>query len=178
MTMHAGWTTSLACLAALGCSDHALQGRSHDMTTAKSSMVWGQPVAGLRLGLGTGATAGTVTIYLENTGTAPLQVLSHVAAQEKHLDWYTLQVQDGGRASRTLKLLGPRRESGKVQVPLAAGARIEHAVDVAAWAKRPINGGQPLAAGSYQVSAVYDVPAGADHWSGRLEAGPAPLTIP
>jgi hypothetical protein len=114
----------------------------------------------------------TVTIYLESTGKDQLDVLSHVAAQEKHLDWYSLQLRNAGGTNRILKLLGPRRESGPVKVVLRPGARIEHAVDVAAWAERPINGGTPLPAGAYQISATYDVPPGEGRWSGRLEAGP------
>lgn len=97
-------------------------------------------------------------------------MMSHVAAQENHLDWYTLQLRDASGAIRTLKLLGPRRESGPVKVELKPGARIEHSIDLTVWAERPINGGKPLAAGTYQVTATYDVPPGDGRWSGHLDA--------
>jgi hypothetical protein len=166
------WIAPLLLIFTLSCHDHRVQENGRDMTAA-ATIVWSQPSGGLRLGLAPGAgSSHTVSIYLENVGDGRLEVLSHVAAQEKHLDWYTLQLEGPGGTSRTLKLLGPRRESGPVKVTLERGARVEHTVDVAMWAGRPINGGKPLATGTYQVRVVYDVPPGDGAWSGRLVAGP------
>jgi len=160
---------------AASCHDRSMQEQAYEKPAETAAVVWSQPSAGLRLGLALGPNRHTVEIYLENVGRSPLDVMSHVAAQEKHLDWYTLQLQDASDAVRTLKLLGPRRESGPVKVALKPGGRISHTVDLAVWAERPINGGKPLAKGSYQVSATYSVPAGDGRWTGRLDAGPLTL---
>lgn len=157
------------------CHDRPVQEQAYAADSAP--IVWGQPSGGLRLGLGPGANRHSVVMYLENVGKERLDVMSHVAAQEKHLDWYTLQLQDAAGASRTLKLLGPRRESSPVKVTLKPGARIEHAVDLATWTERPINGGKPLAPGTYQVSATYSVPPEDDRWTGKLDAGPFTLAF-
>jgi hypothetical protein len=159
------------------CHDRAMQEQAYEKTPESSAILWSPSSSGLRFGIGPGTNRRSVAMYLENTGKAQLDVMSHVAAQEKHLDWYTLQLRDASGATRTLKLLGPRRESGPVKVALKPGARIEHAVDLAFWAERPINGGKPLVAGTYQVSATYSVPSGDGRWTGKLDAGPLTLVI-
>jgi hypothetical protein len=160
----------------ISCHDRSMQEQAYEKTPDSSAIVWSPSSSGLRLGLGPGANRHSVTLYLENTGRDPLDVMSHVAAQEKHLDWFTLQLRDASGATRTLKLLGPRRESGPVKVALKPGARIEHAVDLATWAERAINSGKALAPGTYQVSATYSV-SGDGRWTGTLDAGPLTLVV-
>jgi hypothetical protein len=142
----------------------------------KPDIRWGSPVNGLRLGVSGGA--GFAELSLENVGTQPLTVLSHVNAGEMHLDWFTLRLRAGSGAARDLHLLADRDKSGRVKVTLEPGKSLQHRVDVQRWAARPVNGNAPLAAGSYELRATYEVEAGEPHWSGKLEAGPATLTIP
>jgi hypothetical protein len=125
---------------------------------------WGEPVAGLRLGIDARGGA-VVELALENTGDGALQVLSHVlAAGEDHLDWFTVHV-----GERELRLLDERNRSAAVRVTLAPGEAVRHTVNLAAWALRPPNGARSLSPGP--ASATYDVPATPDTWSGHLESG-------
>ena len=136
------------------------------------TLVWGQPQGGLRLGID-GEHASAARIALENVGDAPLEVLSHVEAGERHYDWFTL-VLDG---VRELTLADDRNRSARVTVSLAAGESLEHTVELTDWAARAINGAAPLAPGTYAVSARYTVSADGV-WNGRLEAGPVQLLVP
>lgn len=140
-----------------------------------ASVSWGQQVSGLRLGLST--DGGFVELHLQNIGTAPLEVLSHVNAGDIHLDWYTLRLKDELGNTRKLELVDERDKSGIVRAHLEPGVSIQHQVDVVAWAVRSINGTKPLAAGTYKLYAVYEVEPGRNSWSGRLEAGPIMLTV-
>ncbi len=136
---------------------------------------WGQAVKGVRLGLAPhGAEVG---LFLQNVGEATIEVLSHVEAGEVQLDWYTLHLENEQGAPRTLRLLDARDESSIVRAQLAPGGQLSHRVAVAAWAARPINGGQQLAPGTYQVSAAYVAPQRGETWSGQLEAGPVQWTL-
>lgn len=135
---------------------------------------WGEPVDGLRLGLAPRDAA--IELVLQNVGETDLEVLSHVAAGEIHLDWYTLRLQDAGGDTRTLRLLDARDESGVVRATVAPGESVRHRVAVGEWAARPVNGGQPLAPGTYQVSATYAAPPRGKTWSGEIEAGPVQWT--
>ena len=141
----------------------------------QASVVWGKAAESLRLGLS--ASDKGVRLHLENVGSKPMEVLSHVNAGEVHLDWYILYLEDDKGDTRTLRLLDDRDESALVRVPLAPGSEITHTVDVAAWAARLPNGSKPLAAGTYKVRAVYEVKREGSNWRGRLEAGPVTLTI-
>jgi len=133
---------------------------------------WGRPSNGLRLGI---AVEGPVAhLLLEDVGDGPLEVMSHVeAGGEVHLDWFTIVV-----GERVIELAGPRNRSALVPVTLEPGGRLHHAVDVAAWAARPQNGGEALAPGEHPARATYEVGPERDRWSGRLEAGPVTLSIP
>jgi hypothetical protein len=142
----------------------------------KAEIHWGTPVNGLRLGVAGGA--GFAELSLENVGTQPLVVLSHVNAGEVHLDWFLLRLKDSHGTVRELHLLDDRDKSGRVQVTLTPGKSLQHRVDVQRWATKPANGSAALHDGSYELRAVYEVEAGEQHWSGKLEAGPAPLSVP
>jgi hypothetical protein len=145
------------------------------LTASAPSLTWSETADGLRLGIG--ARAGLVRLALENTGADPLPVFSHVlAAGETHYDWFTVAV-DGPAGARTLTLADDRNRSAPIVVTLAPGEGLEHDIDVAAWARRGRNGGQPLPAGRYAARAAYEVPPNAQAWSGRLEAGPAELNV-
>lgn len=150
--------------------------RHQDMHTAVAPVAWGPPVGGLRLGLSVAGT--TVHVHLQNAGHTRLTVLSHVAAGgEIQLDWTTLDLKRAGK-TRRVRLQDARNRSAVVDVHLDPGAEDSQAVDVAAWAVRPVNGSTPLAAGTYHLTGVYEVTSSPDHWSGKLEAGPITLTIP
>jgi hypothetical protein len=138
----------------------------------KPDTQWGTPVNGLRLGVAGGA--GMAELALENVGTQPLRVLSHVNAGEVHLDWFALQLRDSRGVVRAISLFGDRNKSGRVEVTLAPGQHLQHRVDVQSWATRA---GTALADGRYELRATYEVEPGEPHWSGKLEAGPATLHI-
>lgn len=140
-----------------------------------ASVSWGKQVSGLRLGLS--PDGGLVELHLQNVGTAPLEVLSHVNAGDIHLDWYTLHLTDEKGNTRKLKLVDERDKSGIVRAHLEPGGSIQHQVNVGVWATHSINGTKPLAAGTYKLYAVYEVEPGRNSWSGRLEAGPIMLTV-
>lgn len=148
------------------------------MTAADSTQeaVWGQPLAGLRLGIS--VTGVVLVLHLQNVGDRPIKVLSHVAAGETHLDWYTLRVEAAGGAVRTLRLLDDRNRSAQVKVDLAPTMSVQHEVDILKWAARPVNGAEPLTEGRYSVSCDYAVAPQAGIWSGDLHAGPVPLRVP
>jgi hypothetical protein len=61
---------------------------------AGAQIAWGKPAAGLRLGLA--ADGVIVTFTLENVSDKQIEILSHVAAQDKQLDWTTLRVAEAG----------------------------------------------------------------------------------
>ena len=141
----------------------------------KADIRWSQPVNWLRLGISGGS--GFAELSLENVGTQPLTVLSHVNAGESHLDWFTLHVRDGKGAARDLRMVADRDKAWRVKVTLEPGKSLQHRVDIQRWAARPVNGNAQLAAGSYELRATYEVEPGEPVWSGKLEAGPATLTI-
>lgn len=141
----------------------------------RASPTWGEAAGGLRLGIG--AEDGLLRLALENVGADPLQVLSHVlAGGETHFDWFTLFL-DGSSGARRLVLMDERNRSAAITVTLEAGEALQHEIDVAAWARRNANGAEALAPGRYAARGVYEVPASARAWSGRLEAGPAELEV-
>jgi hypothetical protein len=140
----------------------------------KTEIQWGSPANGLRLGI-TGGTS-FAELSLENVGTQPLTVLSHINAGEVHLDWYSLHLRDPRGTTRTLQLWDDRNKSAQIKVTLEPGKSLSHRVDIQRWASRPHNGGA-LPDGTYELRATYEVEPGEPHWAGKLEAGPTPLTI-
>lgn len=144
-------------------------------TGAPAAVTWGTPAEGLRLGL---TTAGNmVGLHLENVGDTPLEVMSHVATHELHLDWYTLQVSPPDGGSFRIRLYGDRDRSAAVKKTLAPGDALTHRIDAVAWAARSANGGHALAPGTYQLSATYDVPRDEGAWAGKLTAGPVEWVV-
>jgi hypothetical protein len=122
------------------------------------------------------ARGSEAVLTLHNGGSEPLDVFSHVDAGERHYDPFTIEL-EGGAGTRTLRFYDDRNESARVIARLAPGEAVEHVIDLPAWAERKANGGEPLAAGTYLMSATYEVHDGA-LWSGRLESPTVPVTIP
>jgi hypothetical protein len=133
-------------------------------------------VAGLRLELT--ADGETAVVTLRNVGATDLDVVSHVDVGEDHLDWYTLRLgAPGGAGPRTLRMFASRHESALVKASLAPGASVAHRVDLQAWARREINGAAPIAPGTYELAADYEVSDEAGVWNGKLSAGPIAITL-
>lgn len=161
--------------------------------------VFGEPVAGLALGLAVGGpnfasrAPITVTLALKNTSSAPIVVNSHVETDEVHLDWfeielaYPLPTRPGepcradfeGHALRRVRvgLSDDREESARIERTLDPGEVLRHRVDLRGWMARAVNGGQSPGPGRYRVSARYRVQAGDGPWIGELSAPPRLLTI-
>lgn len=133
---------------------------------------WGEPSGGL--GLGIAGSGPGVLLALENLGPRTLQVMSHVAAGEAHLDWFRVRLSAGGGPEREIVLAGARDRSVPIRAELAPGERIEHLVDLRAWAEREVNGSRPIEPGSYTADAIYEVDPSEAHddlWTGRLTSG-------
>lgn len=148
------------------------------MTTppAQDSTAVSAVVGGLRLELTADGELAVVT--LRNVGAGALDVLSHVDVGEEHLDWYTLWLgTPGGAEPRALRMFASRHESALVKVSLAPGATVVHRVDLQAWARREINGAAPIAPGTYELAADYEVTGEAGAWNGKLSAGPIAIAF-
>lgn len=130
---------------------------------------WGETADGLRLGLS--AKGGIAGLYLQNVGNVPLDVMSHISTHELHLDWYTLQMKNTSGLNRKLCLLDARDRSVAIRIHLEPRESLQHFIDVGEWARRSVNGAKPLAPGSYQLFAVYDVANEKDCWLGHLNGG-------
>lgn len=117
------------------------------------------------------ATRGSLLdVTYENAGTAPVCLYTHIATHEEQLDWLTVELTDATGHTRTLAFTDSRDKSAPVSVELAPGQRVTVALDVADWAARRVNGGKPLAAGTYQLSADYDSSKESRVWGGKLSA--------
>src|SRR5689334_19177454 len=166
------WIAALFIIAC-GSSTNAEKAPSEARVEDRTSIAWGQAVSDLRLGLTTEGTS--VVFQLKNVGKTKLEVWSHVATHETHLDWYTLQLTRDG-TSRELRFSDDRDRSAKIKATLDPGGRLSHKVDVAAWAARAANGSQPLAPGSYTATATYEVTDG-PVWLGKIASGPVAITV-
>lgn len=144
----------------------------------RGHVTWGDPVSGVRLGLEIDATF--ATFHVQNVGTKPADVMSHVQAGETHLDWYTLEIDAPGGCKREIGFVDERDRSAPIKVTLAPQAELSHRVDIASWAARPANGSKPLSPGTYSVIARYQVSPGAAPtvWTGTLSAGPTEMIVP
>ncbi|MCW6006157.1 hypothetical protein K1W54_16440 [Micromonospora sp. CPCC 205371] len=137
--------------------------------------VWGEPVDGLRLGIGAGD--GWVALCLGNIGDAPLTVLSHVMApDEAHLDWFAVTLA-GEETDVLLRLFDDRNRAAEITVDLPPGSELAHRVDLMAWATRPINGPVTLAPGTYRATATYEVPPNGAAWTGTIHSGTTTVTV-
>jgi len=171
MTMR--WIVGLLVIAC-GSSSNADKAPMEARVEDRSSIAWGQPVSDLRFGVAVEGTS--VVFHLENTGKTKLEVWSHVATHETHLDWYALQLTRDDKV-RELRFVDDRNRSAPIKVTLDPGGRLHHKVDVAAWAARGANGSQPLTPGSYTAKATYEVSDG-PVWHGKLASGQVAITVP
>lgn len=130
------------------------------------AMAWSEAVGGLRLGAF--SDGAMVTVALENVGDRRLEVLSEVQGIEVNLDWYRFTLTDASGHARTLRIVSDRNRSAIIKAQLDPGKRVEHAVDLAAWAKRPGNGAAELA-GDHDLVVGYEVTDAGTWWTGRLE---------
>jgi hypothetical protein len=118
----------------------------------------------------TATALGTVlSVTFANRGTAPVCVYTHVATYEEHFDWLTVTLTGAG-ARRDLQLVDDRDKSAPVSVLLGPGEQVTKASDLAAWAKRKINGGAPLTPGTWTANVIYDSTRESWVWSGKLTA--------
>lgn len=146
-----------------------------DSNRREGSIVWGNEVKGLRLGVA--ADGDSVRLYLWNAGEIALDVWSHVAAVGVHYDWFTCSIEDGAGRVRAIGFIDNRDRSVPMRKHLAPGERLHHTIDLQSWAARRVNGGSPPAPGSYKLTATYKVDDGRDVWQGELAAGPVELVI-
>jgi len=114
---------------------------------------------------------------LKNAGDASLVVNAAVVGAERHLDWYRV-VFDVGGEHRELRFDDERNRAGTERKTLAPGDSHTEEVDLAAWARRPRNGGKPLPSGSGTLRAFYEVEGDSQAWNGKLEAGPIEVAFP
>jgi hypothetical protein len=124
------------------------------------------------------AVAGArLRVTLANRGHAPLAVyFAALGPTAMHHDFLRAELTANG-VKRTLRFTGARNASRSGLVDLDPADEVTDEIDLAAWATDRINGGEPLRAGEYALSAVYAV-AQPDAWSGTLTAGPVGLTVP
>ena len=129
-----------------------------------------------------------LSIDLSNVGRDTLQVLSHVATHETHLDWYTIRLKPldacsfpiaAGKApkARTLRLTDARDKSAPVTKTLRPGDFIRHQVNLQTWALRKINGQSLIREGCYQVEVTYTVQREKGAWKGYIRSAPVTLEI-
>jgi hypothetical protein len=104
-----------------------------------------------------------VDVGVHNAGTAAVCVWSAIATHEQQSDW--LSITDG---PRTIELNDARDKSAPVSALLPPGATAWLTWDVAAWAKRPRNGGHALTKGRHALALAYDTTTASDAWIGTL----------
>jgi hypothetical protein len=151
-------------LAAASCRKEPL------MTEGKASEAESAAKAVAGVAFTVAAHGAQLELTWRNTTGAAIKLATHVFAGENHYDWVKVTLTDRAGASRRLQFMDNRDESAPVVVDLAAGASTTATIDLAAWARRPINGGAPLAPGSYDAKVVYDSSREHDVWAGKLEA--------
>lgn len=115
-------------------------------------------------------------VALSNRGEEPLAV--YFAAQSptgRHHDFLTVRIA-GDAGERPLRFTGDRNISTTGLAVLGPGEEIADDLDLAAWARDPINGGVALARGDHALTATYRVDQpGA--WAGAVSAGPVRLHV-
>lgn len=129
------------------------------------------------------------TVTIKNRGKRALTLASHVQAGERHYDWLAIDLrypvfsdegcgQWAGNKIRTLRFVDDRDKSARITRRLGPGKQLVQTIDLAAWARRQVNGGQPIGPGHYKVVARYEVTDSADVWRGKTISAPFQLTLP
>ena len=131
------------------------------------------------LGLTVAVAGTTLGVTLSNEGDEPLRAYFAVQSSSgRHHDHLTAELAGEPPApARTLRFTGDRDDSPTGVVELDPGASVADVLDLAAWAREPINGGTPLEAGAYALTATYAVDR-PSAWSGSISAGPVRLVVP
>jgi len=163
----------LAALILLGCHKEPAMTDNKSTTTLPA----GSSATSSAVSIAASARGATLEFAWTNNTAAPLKIATHVFAGEKHFDWIEVQLTDGAGATRRLRFVDDRDESGAVLVDVAPGATVRESIDLAAWAQRELNGKAPLAAGLYAALVVYDSSRERRGWQGRLEATTS-ITVP
>ena len=115
-------------------------------------------------------------VRLTNRSDEPLRVYFAAAGPNgQHHDHLRAALLSEAGA-RTLRFTGDRNASTIGLEALAPGEHVADELDLATWALDPINGSEPLAAGTFALTVTYSVnQPGA--WAGSLSAGPVRLTV-
>jgi len=132
--------------------------------------------AALPLKLTAVADGATVTVTLTNISTAVVAVWFEVDGPNGPLyDGLTVDLSGPG-GPRTLLLTGDRNASTSGRAVLHPDAALSATVDLALWARAPINGPDALRPGDYTATARYrcDEP---DCWRGEVVAPPVSVHI-
>jgi hypothetical protein len=162
---------------------------------------FGRPENGLSLGIEVlDAQHARIAVVVKNVTDHPIALLSHVATNEKHYDWYQIRIAwplartvhvlgregapgkkiCGGRGERIVPLYGARDKSAPVKVTLGAGEQLRHEIDVASWAARSgaldadglLTDTRPLGGGWYELSVTYSVAGKKGVWNGTISSVP------
>jgi hypothetical protein len=147
-----------------------------------SSVAWGEPVNGLRLGIALDST--TLVTHLENVGSEPLVVWTHAlppeGARERQSQWLIVTVRPASGAERWLHFSDDAMAE-PVSATLAAGAELVERWDLAAWSARAVNRAQGFGKDVSAVRAKYLVPAMpttappplgyVSPWNGEIQSG-------
>ncbi|MFH1468838.1 MAG: hypothetical protein ABIO70_30900 [Pseudomonadota bacterium] len=121
------------------------------------------------------ADGALLSFALANRGSQPLTVQGAVEGPNgRH--WDVLRVEIAALA-RTLRFTGDRNSSTIGQVVLASGQSVEDTLDLAAWAREPINGATPLPHEPLEIHAIYSL-SRPGLWNGELDCGPVLLQVP
>ena len=131
------------------------------------------------LGLTVTVAGTTLRVSLSNDGDEPLRAYFAVqSASGRHHDYLTAEVVGEPPApARLLRFTGNRDDSPTGVVELGPGEAVADELDLAAWAREPINGETPLAAGTHALTVTYAVDR-PTAWSGSISAGPVVLVVP
>lgn len=140
-------------------------------------IAWGEPVDGLRLGVALEGT--TLITHMQNVGSAPFIVFTHVATHERQSDWLTVSVTDNKGGERVIAFDDDRDKSAAATSKLAVGGELVDRWDLAAWSARPRNGKRTFEPSFAKLRATYKVipapttipPTGDKVWSGTIESG-------
>jgi len=129
-----------------------------------------------------------ITITLTNQGPEMLKVLSHIAAHETHLDPFQAEIEPAtlcplptslsdDPVSRTIGFTDERDKSAPVIKNLRHGDFISHEVDLQAWARRKVNGGEPINPGCYDLVMSYTVRDQEEVWNGTVSSPKVKLLV-
>jgi hypothetical protein len=157
-------------------------------------LLFGAPVRGVALGCRLAAKqvkngeAVWIELALRNVGEQPVALRSHVQADERHYDWFEVELtyptpsREGcngryaGKRRQVVRLVAAREKSAPITVTLAPGKELVHRLDLAAWARRQ-GSTSAIVAGFYQLRPRYTVRGEKTVWAGRLTCPALQLVV-